>query len=260
MKSTYQRKPFPHQRGNGSRNLNDIIKKNTTRKKVECNGVVIKNEFKSCVKIEDTERMTVHLMDIEGEIVNFIATTGKGKTVVACIAWFTSRPILEALIEHAKRVLIVVNEENYATNPMFSRAVELYRRLPKFQEPLCVAFDHLKTCKLRLLDRSQYGDPHVASTYDAVRCWGNRSSSASAASLMHTKFMVFLDERPQQLSPKKKYQKIADYPRWAIYGSYNFTNNAKNNCEMLTIHESDTMARLLFDYFVEIFWNSKPLN
>lgn len=160
---------------------------------MECNGVVVKSEtmektttigvgkvtaFASFFKLTNSGPVN-SLME---NVISTIYRLGRGNTLLVCMAWLSHKGVLEA-IKSCRRVLIIVNRENYATwgGGCMKTA---YNDLPRFDEPLWKAFAHFNTplCSL---------DKHLKngkSSYAAVRAFGNPSNMSSSRAKNYSKF------------------------------------------------------------------------
>lgn len=234
------------------KNLNDI--KNITNDKLLVNNVLVNSEdsFHPTTELDDITEARLFMSNIDDSIVHCIETHGKGKTIIACMAWLSNRKILQAVINNAKRVLFLVNDENFS---QWKGVLPLYDTLPRFTEPLHTAFSGSKNCVLRTLDRDKFGNPLPHCQYEAVRCFGNASftKSSTPTSLMHNKIIVFFDE------VRAPGGKMVETPVSFITGSFNCTNNAPNSLENATFIKSRKGAERHFQEFSIIFLHSKPI-
>lgn len=235
------------------RNLNDI--KNIKNNKVVCNNVMVNVEgcYDSHTVMDDIPIETppeLSTNDVEGSIIRWIIAYGHGRTILGMMAWLSNERILECLIEHAKRVLFIVNDDDY-TN--WRKTLTLYDLLPKFEEPLHSAFFGSKSL-LRALDRDNLGNKYDKCTFETVRCFGNASfNSKSVSSLMHNKVMIFCDEK------RLPGGKIVEMPTSFINGSFNFTGNAPNNIENACWINSKKGAENFLHQFSIIMSHSRPI-
>lgn len=271
-------KPPHHLRSKAryERNLNDAIEKTIDeddKKKTNNKNVITstrlfnhdnrstKIDFEWDYTTQNVKSIRCVFLNIESVIVEFISTVGKGKTIWGCLAWFSNKRILKALIEHARRVLFVINAEDHADpSSRFSSCLKLYEQLPKFKEPLCLAFTHMRNPQLQKMDRTRYREPLTESSYAQVRCRGSPSCTGEGkkggkpSSLMHLKFLIIFDETLDVASGK-----MVDMPRWTIEGSFNYTHNANNNHESINIIDSTDLSKRYFGYFVKILALSRDI-
>jgi hypothetical protein len=232
------------------RNLNAI--KEAVNDKIVCNNVLIDTAdcFPSKVALE-REGDYLFKGNIADHIVECIETHGKGNTVLGCMAWFTNKKILAALIKHAKRVLFVINDENVSD---WNVVLKMYDALPRFQEPLHSAFRGSKTV-LRALDRDARGNRFDACTYEPVRCFGNPAFTGGGGrkALMHDKVMIFFEQVTLPGGIK------TEVPVSYINGSFNYTDGASNNIENAVFLQSPLGAERFFQEFSIVFAHSRPI-
>jgi hypothetical protein len=232
------------------KNLNDI--KRINNNKVVCNNVMIDVEgcYDPMIKLDDITESEFSMNDVENSVVGWIVKHGRGKTILGCMAWLSNKKILNCLIENAKRVLFLVNDEDYSNWP---KVLRYYDRLPKFEEPLHSAFFGSKSL-LRALDRDSLGNRWEVCSFEPVRCFGNSAfASKRAASLMHNKIIIFFEET------RLPGGKIVETPVSFITGSYNCTDNASNNLENAVFLKSKKGAEHCFYQFSIIMSHSRPL-
>ena len=167
----------------------------TESKLVRCNGVVSFSEVPEKVKATGvtvtTFNSVMRLNPSTGNmdpallrnLLSVIEKKGRGRVVVACIAWMSNPQIIAAL-SRCKQVLMLVNKENY--NQWGSGVcVPLYAQLPKC-DPICQTFGHLDTHLQCVEVNKSIGK---TSEYAPVRMWGN------GVSLEHNKTLIFLKKR-----------------------------------------------------------------
>lgn len=241
------------------KNLNDI--KKIAGDKIVCNNVMVNVAgcFESSIVLDDLEASPeIFIGDVESNIIKCLSTEGHGKTILILMAWLSNKKILQCLIDHAKRVLVVVNDEQLST---WKNALRYYDRLPKFVEPLHSAFFGSKSI-LRTLDRDERGNKYDTCTYEAVRRFGNSSFTSSsgggggggnAVSLMHNKVVIIFEHTRL---PGGQYTEV---PTGFITGSFNYTNNAPNSLENAIYIKSKKGAERFFQEFSIVFAHSLPL-
>ena len=236
------------------RNLNFINR--IVNGKIECNNVVV--DVEGCYVPEITMDDIVapnfprfSMNDVENSVVNWICQYGKGNTVLVMMAWLRNKRILRCLKDSAKRVLVLVNDEDCSS---WSKTLSLYDALPKFEEPLHSAFFGSKSV-LRALDRDEFGNKFERCTYETVRCFGNSSFDAGGkiTSLMHNKVIIFCEEK------RLEGGKIVETPTSFITGSYNCTENASNNLENAAWIPSRKGAEHAFYQFSIVMAHSRSL-
>lgn len=198
----------------------------------------------------------VVLRNQENRLIEIIKEN-KGGAIFGCIAWLTSRPILQAL-SLCENVQIIVQKEDFLRPDMRVRN-------GRMQQSLRPLYDSLKCgyCRYEMRDPinslSVCGDPCI----DPVRCLGNFNSDKNPAfPRMHHKFLVFcrIDKTVQQ---------GFDYMPIAVWtGSYNLTYNAtmsfENNIYMVDrsgnnkfIHSYLFEHHQLFALSESLDWTSK---
>jgi hypothetical protein len=232
------------------KNLNDI--KTINNNKIVCNNVMVNVEgcYAPMIKLDDILASEFSMNDVENSVASWISEHGKGKTILGCMAWLSNKKILKCLIENAKRVLFLVNDEDYSS---WTKVLHYYDRLPRFEEPLHSAFFGSKSL-LRALDRDNLGNKRDVCTFEPVRCFGNSAfASGNAASLMHNKIIIFFEEM------RLPGGKIVEAPVSFITGSYNCTDNASNNLENAVFIKSKKGAEHCFYQFSIIMSHSRPL-
>ena len=233
------------------KNLNDI--KNIKNNKIVCNNVMVDVEgcYEKRVTMDDlTEFPDYSMNDAEGSVVQWICEHGTGKTILVMMAWLSNKRILKCLVACAKRVLCLVNDEDYSG---WTKTLMLYDKLPKFEEPLHSAFFGSKSL-MRALDRDNLGNKFDKCTFEPVRCFGNSSFGSNAAtSLMHLKVMIFFDEK------RLPGGKIVEEPTSFITGSFNCTDNAPNSLENVVWIPSKKGAEHCFYQFSIVMAYSRPI-
>lgn len=236
------------------RNLNDIKPTNhKNNTKIVCNNVMVNIEgcYEPMIKLDDIMNCEYSMNDVENSVIRWISTHGKGKTILGCMAWLSNKRILKCLIENAKRVLFLVNDEDYS---QWTKVLRYYDQLPRFEEPLHSAFFGSKSL-LRALDRDILGNKMDVCTFESVRCFGNSAftSGGGVSSLMHNKIIIFFEEK------RLPGGKIVEEPVSFITGSYNCTDNASNNLENAVFIKSKKGAEHCFYQFSIIMSHSRPL-
>lgn len=198
---------------------------------IKCQNKVVFNHAKTHQHVNGIENATIFHNELHSHFINIMNTYGKNKTIVGCIAWLTNNELIDAL-SLAKRVAIIVNDEDYSTWGFGTVTKEKYQKLPAFNRRFeSVWGDKIET-PLNMLD-------HV---YEQVRCFG---SGKMMNSILHTKTLVICDDN--------------DIPRWTWMGSMNFTSNSTNNIENAIFIDNQQIALSCFFNFSNIFIQSKPL-
>lgn len=237
------------------RNLNDI--KNIKNDTIVCNNVKmnVSDCFQPIVDLDDITKCKIALSNIEDFICELIASEGNQKTIFLCMAWLKNERILTYLVKYAKRVLGLVNNEDYSTQP---KTLAYYDALPRFKEPLHEAFKHTKSV-LRTLDRDEHGNKLKECQYHPINSFGNAAFNTNSnngtnmPSIMHNKVIIFFDEVTLPGGIK------AESPSSFITGSFNYTRNANNNLENAIFIKSKKGSERFFNEFSIIFVHSFPL-
>jgi len=155
--------------------------------------------------------------------------------VVGCVAWLTSRPVLEALArKHA--VSIVVQKEDFLRRDCDS--VPAYRqRLRENYEAIKPGFirDEMTFYRTSIPELS----PTLEQSIAAIRCMGVRGVGDRIHPRMHHKFMVLLRLAPEQI-PNATY---IPYAVWT--GSFNPTANGTRSLENAVLITSNWDKALL---------------
>jgi hypothetical protein len=235
-------------------NLNAIksIKNDT----LVCNNVKmnVKGCFEDVIALQDIKSSPyLACGNIENFVCELIKSQGKDKTVFVSMAWIKNEKILQALIEYPKRVLMVINAEDFSRK-RDSKYLAYYDRLPKFQEPFHSAFYGTKSV-LRALDRDENGNKYDVCRQENVRSFGNAAfdSKSGVVSILHHKVILFFE--PKRLPGGKYTEKPVSF----ICGSFNCTKNATKNIEMTVFIESDSGAERLFNEISLLYLHSLPL-
>ena len=291
-----QRQPFEYenQRRKKQKKTCDVRKKDSNLqrslpKRVICNGQYIDNKFRSKVKSSDVEFVTSYFShyatdrtgrtksELISNLVSVIKEYGKNKTVLGCIAWLSSAEVLDAL-KTCRRVLLIINREDYERwggGGMLKK----YLELPKFDEPLSVAFEHLETVLATLENNRTKGK----SRYSSVRAFGNPSFTIGGVTkcqgLEHCKYLIFFEsqchvkitdetnDQPNfskliEISPMKKEGQeyvYKDVPCAVWTGSMNMTKASETHHENAVFIKSERTAMAYMHDFSETFMSSVPV-
>lgn len=202
--------------------------------------VVVENPWKSAIKVENVKQVSAFVGDLETHLIRMIETYGNNSILVGCVAWLSNPRIIEAMKTHCREVLLLVNDENYATWGNGKNA-ELYQRLPHITHSLRELFGHLNT-PLGQFDTKNY---------DPVRCIRNTGDA-----LMHSKYIIFF----KPMAFETEYGFIyRDIPAAVWTGSMNYTIKASRNQENAVFIESELIARFFFHDFACSFLTSAPI-
>ena len=197
----------------------------------------------------------------------FAALAREADFVVGCMAWLTSRTVLQALAATKHGCQIVVQKEDHLRPGVIGKEelLAMYSRL-RCPDRMCLPAG--------AAELSFGGDPSV----DAVRCMGICSSRPSQiVPRMHHKFFVFfraheiretcevygvpfpVDGESLEATPYEAvYERYIPYRVWT--GSYNATENAARSRENVAIITSDVIAAQYANEWSEIFALSEPLD
>lgn len=192
-----------------------------------------------------TDSVTVHCGDLSDAVVEFI--TG-AESIVGCVAWLTSKPVLEALASRPGGVSICVQKEpnlrrESVKGPGGKWPAELRRRY-KALPP-----GPLRRTMPDPLPRLA-GPPRIGS----IRCVGFAASGGNPnAPRMHHKFVV-----------AGKVTKVAGRDLWVAErvwtGSFNFSSNAGDSAENAVVIDDQVAAGAYLDEFARISALSESLD
>lgn len=262
---------------------------------IECNGIRAYNNLKLSVTasnvIEVTSYNSVMVPSTPGSsgggrgskhldsslvlaLIEKIEMFGQNSTVVGCVAWLSHPLILEAL-KKCRRVLIVVNREDYTVWGN-GKCLQYYKQLPDFDQPISVAFEHLNT----ILNTLEPGRKAGKSSFASIRAYGATNS------LEHNKWLIFFESRFVTfrmlcddshsiqrfvdryglcLALKKRLQKDNldlndgawfEFPCAYWTGSMNFTKRSESHHESAEFIVNDDLAFNKFLDFSATFMNS----
>lgn len=175
--------------------------------------------------------------------------------VVGCMAWLTSRRVLEALARTKHGCQIVVQKEDWLRPGIVGRneLQSMYSRLDcpdRFDLPLRTAAG---TARGGL---SYCGDP----TCQPVRVMGIRHQKGHNGPRMHHKFLVFCKER-LDLANQPDGEHCVDYEPYAVWtGSFNATENGAMSRENAIFIRSERLARLYCQEWTRTLALSEPLD
>lgn len=189
----------------------------------------------------------VHFRDLEEAL---IANIRKARVVIGCVAWLTSRPILNALALVPGGVSIVVQKEDFlrpdldATGNTSRPLSVLYNKLPetsgRYSFPGLVS--SLSYC--------------TDSTIAPVRCVGNHNREKSSSfPRMHNKFVLFCNVKEAE---GDGFSEITPYAVWT--GSFNFSKNATFSFENAVVLTDEAIVQSYYREWGQILALSEPLN
>ena len=189
----------------------------------------------------------VYFRDLEEAL---IANIRKARVVIGCVAWLTSKPILNALASVPNGVSIVVQKEDFlrpdldTTGSMAWSLSVLYSKLPetsgRYSFPGLVS--SLSCC--------------ADSTIAPVRCVGNHNrEKAPSFPRMHNKFVLFCNVKEPEGSG---FPEITPYAVWT--GSFNFSKNATFSFENAVVLTDEVVVQSYYREWGQILALSEPLN
>ncbi len=177
---------------------------------------------------------------LEEKIVELI---DQSDAVVGCVAWLTSKPILEALSK--KPCQIVVQKEDFlrpdknATKTQIRQRYDALRGFIKYSLVDCL----VSTLNIASEERM-----------DAVRCAGEFSTSQKGLSPRnHNKFMVFLRRINDDYAEALQAEKV-----WT--GSYNHSFTATQSFENCVLFHDQRVAKAYLDEWAHIYSLSEELD
>lgn len=251
------------------------------------NNKVIVNSFKPKLVATEVKKITCFFSsysalpngDLESNLIKHLSSTietyGYRSTIVGCVAWLKHRKILSGLC-NSNRCLLVINSEKYDTWGG-GKMKDEYKKLPRFLEPLYVAFEHLEGVLSALETNRKTG-----SGYAAVRTFGNPSMTTNAKynkGLEHCKYLVFFKKKPFVRNKLGRYEpapkivsseggsektsarnvEFLDVPCAVWTGSMNMTHASETHHENAIFIEDEKIAMAYFRDFENTFAVSKPL-
>ncbi len=200
----------------------------------------------------------VFFQNFEDHLIEYIRQCD---VVIGCIAWLTSKPILQALAG-TKGVSIIVQKEDFLRPDPDSHVWQsnwaqwlrtLYDQLPK----TLYRFDFDGTILSRL---TVAGDTSI----DPVRCIGNHNADKqSAFPRSHHKFVIFCDyveEVPHEFGMSSPLILPMILPKSVWTGSYNFTKTAGMSFENAVVLSDPSIVDAYFHEYAQIAALSEPLD
>jgi hypothetical protein len=236
------------------KNLNEHKKLDTF---IRCGGETVRNYEKPRVRSLNVASVESVIDDIPATLCDKIKEFATNRIVIGAIAWVSDKEIIEAL-SLARRVLILVNDEDYSTWGGGVVTREKYKPLKAFGEnpPLSHYWKGVLDTPLNLKSLEN-------NHWEAVRTFGyscvveqegeefglSKEEIKSCVkkptmmkSLMHCKDIVICDDN--------------NLPRWVWIGSMNFTQNSRNNIEHGIFIDNRTIATNTFHRIVNMFLKS----
>ena len=190
--------------------------------------------------------MMVYFRNIENELVKRIADAD---AILGCVAWLTSKAILNALAQKDP-VSIIVQKEDFLRPDLNSKngwTKELRRRY----EALTCSWDRWD------MDvwLSTFGDQSI----EAVRCVGNYNRAKHPAfPRMHHKFIIFCKHVDRTWDDGPNEKGLSPYAVWT--GSFNFTENAGRSLENALFITHPDITKAYRDEWKRIVSLSEPLD
>jgi len=247
-------KPKKIKKNNISKNLSEYKKFPSY---IECESQRVKNyeTHVSHFSFKIIPRMDYIKGDVYHHLLSILNEFVPNRIVLGCVAWFTDPDIIN-ILSKAKKVMIIVNDENYATwgNGVVTKAK--YSTLPAFgSDPFSKYWKGIIETPLNF-------DAFKGKYWEAVRCFGYKKMAETEAlkeglsiqdintnifmnPIMHAKTLVICDEN--------------NIPRWLWSGTINFTTNSKNNIERGWFFDDKALAMDEFNSIVNTFLVSGDL-
>jgi hypothetical protein len=178
--------------------------------------------------------VTVHCGDLSKPVLDFI---DDAPSIVGCVAWLTSKPLLEALARVPEVALLVQKERNLREGED-SWSVELRRR-----------YAALGTGPMRRTFPGPLAETDGPARIEPIRCVGYLNSGANPnAPRLHHKFLVAGETVGTRWVPQRV---------WT--GSFNFSANAGNSAENAVVIDDPVVAAAYLDEFSRMAAISEPL-
>jgi len=194
--------------------------------------------------------------------------------IFGCVAWLTSKRILEEL-SYCKNVQIVVQKEDFLRPESPREQKQNY-----WKADLQRRYRNVRFCFDRWNLKEPIKNLSMCSeqTVPGIRCMGNHNSDKSPAfPRMHNKFLVFCDYEEPELDDKDEFLLYAaeeiDYWPVAVWtGSYNMSINAGNSLENgIYIEDREDKENLILNSYLmmhhkifalseDLDWSSKWCN
>jgi hypothetical protein len=200
------------------------------------------------------DSIEVVLKNLERRLVKIIGEF-QNDAIFGCVAWLTSKPILDALAK-CKNVQIIVQKEDFLRPDISTRG--------NWKGELRRQYSAIKCSMERHQFRHPMGDLSVCCdpTVDGVRCVGNHNSQKQAAfPRAHHKFLVFCRTNCRQEPDFFRYEY---HPVKVWTGSFNMTKNATQSFENAIVLEDNSGRNPAIDSFLsehhQVFGISESLN
>ena len=214
------------------------------------------DESDSSFRPENTDIGPVRYIfrDQEAELIKQVS---RYSSMVGCVAWLTSFPILEAM--QGKWVSIVVQKEDFLRPDIGHTSQDWKRELRRRYDAL-TSEANVKSSWCgwgSIIERAGFARYE---SFDAVRCIGlyNRENKP-AIPRMHHKFLVFGEwSEPGSDAEEDVHSEFIPQAVWT--GSFNFTKNARVSLENAMVIHDERVAKLYHREFQHIFLLSESLN
>lgn len=171
--------------------------------------------------------------------------------VFGCVAWLTSKPIIDALSK--VNCSIVVQKEDFLRPDSDSHR--------KWEAELLGLYERLSCKVLRCELPGIAGRLSTSYQYevDPIRCVGNHNSNKSPAfPRSHHKFVVFSKINKGQKSDSYPFGEVVPFAVWT--GSFNFTKNATQSFENAVYITDRKIVDAYANEYAQVFALSEPLN
>ena len=196
-------------------------------------------------------KIEVYFKDLENELINKI-NEHKG-IIFGCVAWLTSKPIIEALSK--KQTQIIIQKEDFFRPDYNDRGSILKRKKEIRKLYSKIKFPYTRyVMKYGINELSYFSSPSI----DGIRCVGHHNSDKKITiPRSHHKFLVFCDEIFEKNEDKKlkgkQFSKSLEYNPIAVWtGSFNFTENGTKSFEnAIYLEDLSGKNEILLSYLKE---------
>jgi len=181
--------------------------------------------------------------DIEETLVKCIE---KADIVIGCMAWLTSKPILEALAKKTAGVQIVVQQEDWLRPDSSDWSMQKQWKLYKQLSGISSWHAGVSWCTERDIQ--------------PVRLSGAPKNSDRNNPRMHHKFFIFCDEHYEQYDNNFKYYTTPEFKAKSVWtGSFNATKNGTNSLENGLLINSPEIANIYKQEWRQVLMTSKTI-
>ena len=197
----------------------------------------------------------VYFKSLEAELLTRVRAAD---VVVGCVAWLTSKPILQELAKK-EGVSIIVQKEDFlrpdlgASSSWKNDLRRLYRQIPR---TLTRYDDGFQNTEIHMM--SFAGDPSL----DPIRCVGNYNREKLAAfPRAHHKFVVFCRSKTLPLENRRFEDEARTFEPYEVWtGSFNFTKNAGFSFENAIVSTDQNLVSAFFKEYGQLAALSEPLD